>query len=85
MSAQRLDLVCRATGERMSIEDLRRRGYLIGIVRVPTVRFYAVAHRAGSEPPSFPLDIPEGLDAAEFFDRINGEVIASCKPEVSSS
>lgn len=85
MSAERLVLVCRATGERMPIEDLRRHGYLIGVVRVPTERVFAVAHKAGSEPPSYLLDAPKGVDAADFYDRINGAAIQACKPEVASS
>jgi len=79
MSGGRLVLLCRATGERLPIEELRNHGYAISIARVCTERVFAVPHKADSAPPEFPLGAPEGVDAAEFFDRINGAVIAACK------
>lgn len=79
MSTGRLVLVCRATGERLPIEELRRQGYVISIATVRTEHVFAVPHKADANPASFPLDAPEGVDAAEFFDRINGAVIAACR------
>lgn len=83
MSSGRLALVCRATGERLPIEELRRHGYSIAIARVCTERVFAVPFKADGAPPNFPLDAPEGVDAAEFFDSVNGSVIAACKASKS--
>lgn len=80
MSTGRLVLVCRATGQRLPIEDLRRQGYVISIETIRTEQVFAVPHKADAKPPSFSLEAPEGVDAAEFFDRINGAVIAACRP-----
>lgn len=79
MSRGRLVLVCRATGARLPIEELRRHGFVLSIATVRTEQVFAVPHKADSQPPEFPLDAPEGVEAVEFFDRINGAVIAACK------
>lgn len=83
MSAGGLVLVCRATGERLPIEELRRHGFVISIETIRTEHVFAVPHKADAKPPCFSLEAPEGVDAVEFFDRINGAVIAACKASQS--
>lgn len=85
MSSGHLVLVCRATGERLPIEELRQRGWVISLATIRSERVYAVPHRAGTEPASWPLDAPEGIEPAEFFDRVCAAAIADCKSKSDAS
>jgi len=78
MSAGKLSLVCKKTGERLPLEQLQRHGYSYIVVRVTTVKPYFLPFKEGTEPPESPHASakPEEVDA--HFDEINRRVIADC-------
>lgn len=77
MSAGKLVLVCRRTGEQLPIEQIRKHGYDFAIARVATAKLYFLPFKPDQAPPV----CPSGLSPAEvdaFYDELIGRVIRDC-------